>query len=295
MIKAYLFPGQGSQKTGMASRHYRFNKFFKKRCDQANEILGYRITDIMFEGPVETLNQTKYTQPALFLHSVSLFENLGHQPDMLAGHSLGEYSALTAAGVLKFEDALQAVQKRGELMQKAGEEQPGAMVAIIGLDETTVETACRDISEKYDRVIVPANYNGEGQIVVSGQDDAMEDAMNIFKEAGARIVKKLPVSGAFHTSLMESVQKPLDEILDRLTYHKPKAFVYSNATGTESDSPDVLKENLKKQLLCPVLWTHTLRNMYENGARHFVEVGPGNVLQGMVKRTLKNIGISGFQ
>lgn len=294
MKKAYLFPGQGSQKTGMGADHYRFQPDFKKRCDQADEILGYSLTDVMFNGPDDTLTQTRYTQPALFLHSYALFETLGHKPDMLAGHSLGEYTALTAAGVIAFEDALKAVGRRGELMQYAAEKQPGAMAAIIGLDDSTVEEICSKCSEESDEVVVPANYNTKGQLVISGHSGLVEQAMEQMKSAGAKIVKKLPVSGGFHSVLMDPAKQELDKTIDTLDFAEPKAAVYSNVTGTGSTDPAVLKENLKKQLLNPVRWTQTLEQMHRDGTRHFIEIGSGNVLQGLVKRTLTGVEISGF-
>lgn len=295
MKKAYLFPGQGSQHQSMGYDHYRFNSEFKKRCDQANEILGYSITDIMFRSSDEVLSQTQYTQPALFVHAFSLFETLGHQPDMVAGHSLGEYTALTAVGALRFEDALSAVKQRGELMQSAGDNTPGAMAVVMGLEERVVEQICEEVSGEPDALVVPANYNANGQLVISGREQSITTAMEKLKEAGAKIAKKLPVSGAFHSKLMEPAKTELDKVLDKLDFYPPKAFVYSNVTATGSDSPQVLKDNLKEQLLSPVRWTLTLQNMFDNQARHFIEVGPGSVLQGLVKRTLKEIEISGFQ
>lgn len=295
MKKAYLFPGQGSQKKGMGYDHYRYNKSFKLRCDQADGILGYRITEIMFHGPDSTLTETKHTQPALFIHSVALFEMIGHKADMVAGHSLGEYSALAAVGAIEFEQALSAVQRRGELMQAAGELQPGSMAAIIGLDDSVVDSTCREISEKPHMTVVPANYNTHGQLVISGNLEAVEMAMTTLKEKGAKIVKKLPVSGAFHSPLMESALTELQNILDELRFSKPQAPVYSNVSGTSSKDPELLKERLKKQLLHPVQWVKTMENIFNDGAKHFIEIGSGNVLQGLVKRTLKNIEISGFQ
>ncbi len=279
----------------MGSDHYRFNIGYRNRCDQANDILGYRITDIMFEGPDAALTQTKYTQPALFVQAYALFEMLGHEPDMVAGHSLGEYTALAAAGVLAFEDALKVVQQRGELMQKAGEIQPGAMAAIIGLEDEVIESECKSLSANPDSLVIPANYNTTGQIVISGHVAAVDLAMDRMKEAGAKIVKKLPVGGAFHSPLMESAHNELNAVLDELDFCRPRSVVYSNVTGTGSESPEILRENLKKQLLYPVQWNQTLQNMYEDGARLFVETGSGNVLQGLVKRTLKEVEISGFQ
>ncbi|MDG5766413.1 ACP S-malonyltransferase [Balneolales bacterium ANBcel1] len=295
MKKAYLFPGQGSQYKGMGKNHYRFDSTFTKRCDQADEVLGYSITEVMFDGSDADLSQTRYTQPALFLHAYALYESLGHTPDMYAGHSLGEYTALAAAGVLTFEDALQTVRKRGELMQAAGEEQPGAMAAVIGLDDTLVEQVCRGVSEEQEGTVGPANYNAKGQLVISGHETAVESAAAKLKEAGAKLVKKLPVSGAFHSPLMEPASDKLNEIIDGLVFKTPRSFVYSNVTGEGSVDVDVLKDNVKRQLLCPVQWTRTLQTMFNDEARHFIEVGPGAVLQGLVKRTLKEAGISGFQ
>ncbi len=295
MKKAYLFPGQGSQKTGMGAEHYRFSSDFRKRCDAADEILGYRLTDIMFEGPDATLTQTRYTQPALFVHAFALFEMLGHRPDMVAGHSLGEYTALAASGVLTFEDALGAVQRRGELMQDAGESQPGSMAAIIGLDDEVVEGVCNKVQKDPDHIVIPANYNTSGQLVISGHVAAVDDAMEQLREAGAKIVKKLPVSGAFHSSLMSSARDELDTILDKIDFKEPVAGVYSNVSGTASVDPEEIRGHLKQQLLKPVRWVQTMNNMYKDGARHYVEVGSGNVLQGLAKRTLTGVGISGFQ
>lgn len=260
----------------------------------ANDLLGYSLTDIMFQGPDDVLTQTQYTQPALFVHAYALFESLGHKPDMVAGHSLGEYTALVAAGALKFEDALKAVQKRGELMQNAGETQPGTMAAVIGLDDPVVEKICTEVSTS-ESVVIPANYNTNGQLVISGHIEAVETAMEKMKEAGAKIVKKLPVSGAFHSPLMESARNALDTILDELAFDSPGALVYSNVTGSGSSDPATLKANLKAQLLKPVRWTQTLNAMSDDGAALFVEVGSGNVLQGLVKRTLKEAKITGFQ
>ncbi|MDI6400452.1 ACP S-malonyltransferase [Balneolaceae bacterium ANBcel3] len=294
MKKAYVFPGQGSQYKGMGADSYRFDPVFKKRCDEANEIIGYRITDIMFAGSEEELMQTKFTQPALFLHAIARFESLGHTPDMVAGHSLGEYTALAASGSLSFEDALKAVKTRGELMQEAGEKNPGAMAAVIGLSDEVVEEICVSISEEGKELVQPANYNADGQVVISGSENGVVQAMEKLRENGARMVKLLPVSGAFHTNLMEPANKEMEEVIDQLTFNNPVAPVYSNVTAEASSDPDTLKLNLKKQMLNPVRWTQTLRQMQKDGALHFVEVGAGNVLQGLVKRTLKKTGISGF-
>lgn len=295
MNKAYLFPGQGSQKTSMGAEHYRFNSGFRKRCDQANELLGYRITDIMFEGPDATLTQTQFTQPALFVHEFALYELLGHQADMVAGHSLGEYTALAVSGALSFDEALKAVQRRGELMQQAGESRPGAMAAVIGLEDAVVEEVCREVTSEPDHLVIPANYNTTGQLVISGHVAAVEAAMEKLKESGAKIVKKLPVSGAFHSPLMDSARDELNTVLDAMTFESPMAQVYSNVTAYGTDDPAILKENLKQQLLHPVRWSQSLKSMHADGARHFIETGPGTVLQGLVKRTLPDVSVSGFQ
>ncbi len=295
MSTAYLFPGQGSQFIGMGKELIEDSKQAKKRFEEADDILGYSLTDIMFEGPDTKLKQTEYTQPAIFLHSVALFETLNDQPDMTAGHSLGEFSAIVAAGAMTFRDGLKLVSLRGQLMQKAGEQNPGAMAAIIGMDDELVEIICDEATAQTFKTVVPANYNCPGQLVISGDPKAVEEAVELAKGRGCRLAKLLPVSGAFHSSLMKPAYDGLKEELDKIDLKQPACPVYSNYTAKPTSDPDEIRENLLKQLLNPVRWTQTLQNMNENGADTFIEVGPGKVLQGLVKRTLKDVAISGHQ
>ncbi len=295
MSTAYLFPGQGSQFIGMGKELIEDSKQAKKRFEEADDILGYSLTDIMFEGPDTKLKQTEYTQPAIFLHSVALFETLNDQPDMTAGHSLGEFSAIVAAGAMTFRDGLKLVSLRGQLMQKAGEQNPGAMAAIIGMDDELVEIICDEATAQTFKTVVPANYNCPGQLVISGDPKAVEEAVELAKGRGCRLAKLLPVSGAFHSSLMKPAYNGLKEELDKIDLKQPACPVYSNYTAKPTSDPDEIRENLLKQLLNPVRWTQTLQNMNENGADTFIEVGPGKVLQGLVKRTLKDVAISGHQ
>jgi [acyl-carrier-protein] S-malonyltransferase len=295
MMKAYLFPGQGSQKVGMGKEHYTSNPDFKNYIDQADQILGYSISRLMFEGPADELTQTKYTQPAIFLHSYALYQILDDKPDMVAGHSLGEFSALAAADVLSFEDALKLVSKRGELMQHAGEENPGTMAAIIGMDDEVVDEICVNTSKIVGKPVVPANYNSPGQLVISGDVDAVEKAVETAKEEGCRFAKMLPVSGAFHSPLMKNAFDEFAKTLNEVDFKDPQFPVYSNVTGEPVINKTELKENVLKQLVSPVKWTQTLKNMQSNKAEVFVEVGPGKVLQGLAKRTLNNITIEGHE
>lgn len=295
MKTAYLFPGQGSQFVGMGKDHYAADAEFARYANQANEILGFDLKSILFEGPEEKLKQTEYTQPAIFLHSVALFNTLGAQPDMVAGHSLGEFSALVAGKAVSFEDALKIVRRRGELMQHAGTENPGTMAAIIGMDDEEVEKVCADAAAETSKEVVAANYNCPGQLVISGYVEAVEKAVEIAKERGARMAVLLPVSGAFHSSLMQPAYDGLKESLENLTINQPVCPVYSNFTAQPTTSPEEIRSNLLNQLLNPVRWTQTLLNMMEDGAEAFVEVGPGKVLQGLVKRTNRKADISGHQ
>lgn len=295
MKTAYLFPGQGSQKVGMGQDHYGSAPAFAERLDGARDILGFDLKEIMFEGPAEKLKQTEYTQPAIFLHSVALFATLDARPDMVAGHSLGEFSALTACNAIRFEDGLRLVHKRGELMQMAGEQNKGTMAALIGMDDADVEDVCRQAREKTGKEVIAANYNCPGQLVISGDVDAVERAVEIAKGEGCRLAKVLPVSGAFHSSLMEPAYEGLKAELDNLDVMAPDCPVYSNFTAEPTTDPEEIRENLLNQLLNPVRWTQTLRNMERDGAATFVEVGPGNVLQGLVKRTLSDVEIEGYQ
>ncbi|WP_018126288.1 ACP S-malonyltransferase [Balneola vulgaris] len=295
MSTAYLFPGQGSQFVGMGKDHYVSNPEFAKYVDQANEILGIDLKSVLFEGPEEKLKQTEYTQPAIFLHSVALFKTLDAKPDMVAGHSLGEFSALVACGAVSFEDALKIVRRRGELMQAAGTSNPGTMAAIIGMDDDKVEEVCAQATEATGNEVIAANYNCPGQLVISGYIDAVEKAVELAKENGARMAMMLPVSGAFHSSLMQPAYDGLKESLENLEIKTPNCPIYSNYTAQPTTDVEEIRSNLLNQLLNPVRWTQTLQNMMENGADAFVEVGPGKVLQGLVKRTNRKAQISGHQ
>jgi [acyl-carrier-protein] S-malonyltransferase len=292
---AILFPGQGSQKVGMGAEHAQNNPIFKKRLEQADNVLGYSLSEIMFNGPDELLRQTEYTQPAIFLHSVALFETLDLKPDMVAGHSLGEFSALVASKALDFEDAILLVSNRGKLMQLAGKQNPGTMAAVIGMEDEIVENVCFDATTDMSNIVVPANYNSPGQLVISGHESAIDKAMEGLKQLGCKIAKKLPVSGAFHSPLMQPAFDGLREQLETIKMHKPICPVYSNYTARATTNPEQLRNNVLSQLLNPVLWTQTLHQMNEDGATEFIEVGPGNVLQGLVKRTLKSVEIRGYQ
>lgn len=295
MSTAYLFPGQGSQSVGMGKIHFGENEDFASYVDRANEVLGFDLKKIMFKGPEEKLKQTEFTQPAIFLHSVALFNTLNANPDMVAGHSLGEFSALVACGAVKFEDALQIVRRRGELMQQAGEQNPGTMAAVIGMDDEVVERICKQATDEIGKEVIAANYNCPGQLVISGDVDAVEKAVELLKEEGCRLAKILPVSGAFHSSLMQPAYDGLKESLEALEISVPDCPIYSNYTAEPTTDPEEIRSNVLNQLLNPVRWTQTLQNMSSNGAESFVEVGPGNVLQGLVKRTLDGVEINGYQ
>ena len=281
-MKAYVFPGQGAQFTGMGKDLYDASEEAKILFEKANDILGFRITDIMFEGEAEELKQTKVTQPAIFLHSTILAKLLGHhfQPEMVAGHSLGEISALTAAGVLAFEDGLKLVSKRALAMQAACEAEPSTMAAILGLENEVVEGVC----EKVEGIVVAANYNCPGQLVISGTVDAINDACELLKEAGARRALVLPVGGAFHSPLMEPARAELAKAIETTTFNTPICPVYQNVTASAVTDPNEIKENLVAQLTSPVRWTQTMHQMIADGVSGFTEVGPGKVLQGLVKK-----------
>jgi len=295
MATAYLFPGQGSQFVGMGNEHYENSTAFKALVEQADDILGIELKEIMFEGPEEKLKQTEFTQPAIFLHSVALFETLDATPDMVAGHSLGEFSALCACGAVEFADALQIVRRRGQLMQQAGTENPGTMAAIIGMEDEKVESFCKQASEETGKEVIAANYNCPGQLVISGDVEAVEKAVEIAKENGCRLATLLPVSGAFHSSLMQPAYDGLKEGLESLSIVKPDCPIYSNYTAKPTEDPEEIRSNLLNQLLNPVRWTQTLQNMHADGANTFVEVGPGKVLRGLVKRTLKDVQTEGYE
>ena len=281
-MKAYVFPGQGAQFTGMGKDLYEASEEAKTLFEKANDILGFRITDVMFKGEAEELKQTKVTQPAIFLHSVILAKLLGNrfQPEMVAGHSLGEISALTAAGVLAFDDSLELVSKRALAMQAACEAEPSTMAAILGLENEVVEGIC----EKVEGIVVAANYNCPGQLVISGTVDAINDACELLKEAGARRALVLPVGGAFHSPLMEPARAELAKAIEATTFKTPICSIYQNVTASAVTDPNEIKENLVAQLTAPVRWTETMHQMIADGVSGFTEVGPGKVLQGLVKK-----------
>ncbi|MGV3509719.1 MAG: ACP S-malonyltransferase [Sphingobacteriaceae bacterium] len=281
-MKAYIFPGQGAQFPGMGKDLYESSERAKELFERANEILGFRITDIMFNGSEEDLKQTNVTQPAIFLHSVILADSLGKdfKPDMVAGHSLGEFSALVAAGALSFEDGLKLVAARANAMQKACEIQPSTMAAILGLDDYTVEDVCQMVSE----IVVPANYNCPGQLVISGSIEGVDKACALLTERGAKRALKLNVGGAFHSPLMEAARTDLESAINATEIKKPVCPVYQNIDAKPYTDIENIKHNLSAQLTGAVRWTQTVQKMLEDGATSFTEVGPGNVLQGLVKK-----------
>jgi len=293
-MKVFVYPGQGAQFVGMGKSMYDDFPRAKAMFEQANEILGFRITDIMFSGTNDELKQTKVTQPALFLHSVILSKIWGRlfTPCMMAGHSLGEFSALTAANALSFEDGLILVSKRADAMQKACESKPSTMAAIIGLPDETVESICAGIQ---DEIVVCANYNCPGQIVISGTVAGIDKACERMTEAGAKRALKLRVSGAFHSPLMEPAHTELAEAIDSTPFNKPICPIYQNYTALPSTDAATIKENLIAQLTAPVKWTQTIRNMITDGADHFVELGPGTVLQGLILKIDNSVTAESYQ
>jgi len=285
-MKAYVFPGQGAQFIGMGKDLYDKSSVAKEMFERANQLLGFNISDLMFAGSDEDLKQTKVTQPAIFLHSTILATVLGHSfnPDMVAGHSLGEFSALVANKTLSFDDGLILVSKRALAMQKACEKTPSTMAAIIGLDDAVVEEVCDSLND----VVVPANYNSPGQIVISGSDEGIDKAIEILNKKGARRALKLQVGGAFHSPLMEPARQELEEAIKTTYFSKPICPVYQNVTALPSSDPETTKANLVAQLTSPVRWTQSIKNMISGGATSFIEVGPGNVLQGLIKKINKD-------
>ena len=289
-MKAYVFPGQGAQFIGMGKDLFDNSSSANKLFNQANEILGFKITDIMFGGTDEELKQTKVTQPAIFLHSVILAKCLGDsfQPDMVAGHSLGELSALVSNNCLTFENGLKLVHARALAMQKACEQHPSTMAAIIGLDDNVVESIC----ENTEGIVVAANYNCPGQLVISGEIEAIDKACEELTKAGARRALKLPVGGAFHSPLMEPARKELQEAISSTTFNDPKCPIYQNVTANAVSNPDDIQQNLIAQLTAPVKWTQTMKNMLHNNELEVIEVGPGKVLQGLFKKVDRAIPTS---
>lgn len=295
-MKAYVFPGQGAQFVGMGKDLYENNEEARALFEKANEILGFRITDLMFEGTEEDLKQTKVTQPAIFLHSVLLAKSLGDEfrPDMVAGHSLGEFSALVAAGALSFEEGLKLVSARAHAMQKACEARPSTMAAVLGLPDEKVEEICKEVSTE-ENVVAPANYNCPGQVVISGTVEGIDAACEKLLAAGAKRALKLKVGGAFHSPLMMPAQEELAEAIAVAEFKTPVCPVYQNVDAKPHTDPEEIKNNLIKQLTAPVRWTQDAEAMIADGADEFIELGPGNVLQGLVKKINRSVATSGKQ
>lgn len=287
MKHAYVFPGQGAQYPGMGKDLYDNSVEAKQLFDRANEILGFNITDIMFNGTAEELKQTKVTQPAVFLHSVILAKVLGVKPDAVAGHSLGEFSALVVAGALSFEDGLKLVAKRALAMQACCEQQPGGMAAILGLEDAVVEECCKAING----VVVAANYNCPGQIVISGANEAVDKACEQLKEAGARRALRLPVGGAFHSPLMEPARVELEKAIAEVEFHTPSCPIYQNVDAQPQSDSEAIKRNVIAQLTAPVRWTQSAQNMIADGIDSYTELGPGNVLQGLIKKVSAEVEV----
>lgn len=285
-MKAYIFPGQGAQFPGMGKDLYENNPSVKALFEKANEILGFNISEIMFHGTEEQLRQTNVTQPAIFIHSMAVIKSLGNDfhPDMVAGHSLGEFSALVANGTLSFENGLRLVAKRANAMQKACEQNPSTMAAVLGLEDAKVEEVCASVKGE---VVVAANYNCPGQLVISGSIEGINQACELMKQAGAKRALVLQVGGAFHSPLMEPARKELEEAIEQSEFNVPICPVYQNVNAQAVADPAVIKKNLVAQLTAPVRWTQTIENMLKDGATQFIEAGPGKVLQGLVKKVNK--------
>ena len=288
-MKAYVFTGQGAQYTGMGKDLYEPIPTAKQLFERANELLGFKITDIMFNGTAEELKQTKVTQPAVFLHSVILAQAMGSfNPEGVAGHSLGEFSALVAAGALSFDDGLLLVSKRAMAMQKACEQNPSTMAAVLNLDDSIIEEVCSSING----IVVPANYNSTGQLVISGTNEAIDEACKILLEKGARRALKLQVGGAFHSPLMEPARQELQAAIDATTFSAPKCPIYQDVDALPHTNPEEIKSNLITQLTSPVRWSQIVKNMAADGFTEFIEVGPGTVLQGLIKKTVPTVEVS---
>ncbi len=291
-MKAYIFPGQGSQFPGMGKDLYEKSAVAKELFEKANEVLGFDIADTMFNGTAEDLKQTKVTQPAIFIHSVIMAKMAGIEPDMVAGHSLGEFSALVANGTLSFEDGLKLVYKRALAMQDACETNPSAMAAVLGLEDEAVEAACSGVEGE---IVVAANYNCPGQLVISGSNEGVARAGEVLKEMGAKRVLPLPVGGAFHSPLMEPAREELEKAIRETEFATPACPVYQNVNASPASDVDTIKKNLIAQLTAPVRWTQSVERMLADGAAEFIECGPGKVLQGLVKKIDKNAGVGSVE
>ncbi|MCX7763389.1 MAG: ACP S-malonyltransferase [Bacteroidia bacterium] len=289
---AILFPGQGSQAVGMAQRLYEARPELRSLFEEAERVTGLPLRQLMFEGPAEALQRTSVTQPALYLHGYAVAQARQIEAQAAAGHSLGEFTALAVAGVFSFSEGLELVKVRAQGMQEACDAHPSTMAAIIGLDDSTVEALCAEAASI--GIVVPANYNSPGQLVISGEIAAVEEVMTRAKAAGAKLVKKLAVNGAFHSPLMEPARQKLAEAIARIPFHKPRFPVYPNVTGTAETDPAKLKDLLIEQLTAPVRWTQTLKNMWADGIRSFSELGPGTVLAGLVRRTLPEAVVASY-